>query len=256
MKHSYIDEYSGLDTFIHRLDPRIKLISLAVFILFIISTKAVSGASFVLYALFLSILALAAKIPAVFILKRSLVIIPFVLMATIFIPFFREGRTLYGYSFGILRVKITYEGLMILWNCLIKAYLSVVCVIIFMASTKFSDLLKALEALKCPALLLMIISFMYRYIFVIEDVFMKMEQAKEARSVARRWWLNNKVLASILGVLFICTYEQAEYVYLAMCARGFSGKIKTLSDFRIKKTDLMFLGLTAAILAAIRLTIK
>lgn len=239
MKHAYLDEYSGLNSFIHRLDARIKAVTLAVFILFIISTSAALGLSFALYAALLFALSLISKVPITFILKRSLVVLPFILMAVIFMPFFKKG-----------------EGLMILWNCLIKAYLSVICMIILTATTKFADLLKALELLKFPALLLMIVSFMYRYIFVIEDTLMRMNQARLARSVVTRRRMNNKVLANIAGVLFIRTYERAESVYLAMCSRGFSGKIVTLSAFRIKNTDIMFIGAMILILTAIRLAVR
>lgn len=239
MKHAYLDEYSGRNSFIHRLEPRIKLISFTACILFIISTKASSGLSFALYAAILLALNLTAKLPLTAVIKRSLTILPFVVLATIFIPLFKPG-----------------DGLMILWNCLIKAYLSVICMIILTATTKFSDLLKALELLRFPVLFLMIVSFMYRYIFVIEDALMKMNQAREARSPAGRRWLGNKVLANILGVLFIRTYEQAERVYLAMCARGFSGRIKTLSDFRMREIDFAFLGLITAVLSIIRWAVK
>ncbi len=236
MKHAFLDEYSQTDSFIHKLDPRIKLITFITFILFVIFTGPTSFMAFALYALLIMALTLFSKIPVKFILARSFNIIPFVLMIAAF--------------------NITYSGLIIFWNILIKAFLSVSCMTLLMATTRFTDLLKALERLRFPGLITMILSFMYRYIFVVQDELMKMIQAKESRSVGGSAWFHVKTHANMLGVLFIRAYERAESVYLAMCSRGFNGKIKTADDFDINRKDLSFLALITLLLAAIRLTAR
>ncbi|MBL7091928.1 MAG: cobalt ECF transporter T component CbiQ [Candidatus Omnitrophica bacterium] len=228
MKHSYIDRYSGIDSFIHRIDPRVKIAGVFSLIFSIILARADSFVSFALYALFIAILIFISKIPLIFILKRSLVVIPFVLMVAIF------------------------SGPAIFRNVLVKSYLSVLSMILLVSSTPFCDFLKALEKLKLPRIFTMIISFMYRYIFVIEDELMKMRQAKEARSVGGSKWSHTKALANMLGVLFIRAYERGEKVYLAMCSRGFNGDIRTMHSFRVKRSDLCFLALIVGVLAAIK----
>ena len=253
MKHSYIDKYSEIDSYVHNLDPRVKCISGVFFILAAIFTKPASFLSFALYALLIAILIYLSKIPINFILKKSLAIIPFVLMIAIFIPFFKEGKVAGAYSFGTFKLTVTYSGLSIFWNVLIKAYLSILCVITLMASTKFTDLLKALEKLKVPNIFIMIISFMYRYIFVIIDELMKMNQAREARSINTSKWFHVKTLANMLGVLFIRSYERAEVIYIAMCSRGFTGTINTLDTFQIKKRDFFFISALVGILILIKI---
>ena len=249
MKHSFIDKYSQIDSFLNKIDPRIKVASFLIFILSINFTKPTSLLSFILYGLILAVLILLSKVPAVFIFKRSLIIIPFVLTIAIFIPFFKKGEIAGAYSFGTLRLTITYDGLIIFWNVLIKAYLSILCMILLTATTKFSNLLKALQNLRCPQLIIMIISFMYRYIFLITDELMKMQQAKDSRSIANSNWLRTKTNASMLGTLFIRSYERAESVYLAMQARGFSGDIRILNNFCLKNKDLAFLLVIIILLA-------
>jgi len=253
MKHFYIDKYSNIDSIIHRLDPRIKIIAFVSFIISVIFTPPDSFATFTLYGLLIAILILLSKVPLWFIFKRSLSIIPFVAMIAIFIPFFKKGEIAGGYSFGALKLTVTYDGLMILWNILIKSYLSILCLILLTVSTKFSHILKALEGLHCPQLIIMVLSFMYRYIFVVQDELMKLRQAKEARSVGGSRWLQVKALASILGVLFIRTYERAESVYLAMCSRGFVGEIRTIDKFQIRFSDFCFLLTVAGALIGIRI---
>ena len=104
MEHSYIDQYGHLDSYIHKIDPRIKIISTVIMILSIILTPPVSFYSFLLYALLIACLVFLSKIPFGFVLKRSLVVFPFVVLAACFIPFFKEGEIAGGYSFGALRV--------------------------------------------------------------------------------------------------------------------------------------------------------
>ena len=253
MRHVYIDEHSSIDSYIHRLDPRIKIIALFAFILFVIFTRPTSLIAFALYGALIAVLILLSKIPVGFILKRSLVIIPFVLMAAIFIPFFKKGEVAGGYSFGTLKLTVTYDGLMIFWNILVKAYLCILSMILLVTSTKLSDFLKALEKLRFPSVFVIILSFMYRYIFVVQDELMKMRQAKEARSIGGSRWFHVKVLANMIGVLFMRTYERGESVYLAMCSRGFDGKIKTMDGFQLKMKDFCFLSVMIGVLTGIRI---
>jgi cobalt/nickel transport system permease protein len=94
---------------------------------------------------------------------------------------------------------------------------------------------------------------MYRYIFVVEDEWLKMQQAKEARSVGGSRWFHTRALANMIGILFVRAYERGEEVYLAMCSRGFDGKIKTMYDFRLRMKDLCFLVVIVGLLAGISL---
>lgn len=251
MKHFFIDKYSGLDSCIHRLDPRVKIIAMFALILSVIFTPPDAFVSLALFFILIGALVVLSRIPVGFVLQRSLVIVPFVLMVAVFIPFFKKGEIAGGYSLGSLELTVSYSGLMVLWNVLIKSYLSVLSMILLVASTAFSDLLKAMEKLRVPRLFLLIISFMYRYIFLFEDELMKMRQAKESRSVGGSKPFHAKTLANLLGVLFIRAYERGEQVYLAMCSRGFSGEIRTLDDFRLRKSDLYFLLIIIAALTGI-----
>ena len=252
MQHSFIDKYSHLHSPIHRVDPRIKSISLALFILFIIFTPPIHFISFGFYALLIFILILFSRVPPGYIFKRSLVVIPFVFMIAIFIPFLREGEIAGGYSFGSVKLTVTYDGLTVLWNVLIKSYLSILCLILLSATTKFSHLIKALESLKFPHIVTMIISFMYRYIFVLTDELMRMKRAKDSRTVGGGKFLQIKTLANMVGMFFLRSYERGERVYTAMVSRGFDGRAKTLRQFRLRKGDIGYSVLLTTLLYLIR----
>jgi cobalt/nickel transport system permease protein len=252
VKHAFIDEYSRINSILHRRDPRVKIGMFFTFILFIVLTPAVQIRSFFLYFLLLAGLVLVSGIPARFILKKSFEMMPIVMCIAAFVPFAKPGVALFTINLGSICLPVTHTGLLLMWNVLIKAYLSIVCSILLINTTDFADLLKAFERLRVPGLLVMIVSFMYRYLFVIEDELERIQTARRSRSFRQHGWLQIKTLANIVGVLFIRSYEKAEVVYTAMCCRGYTGTNRTLHTWSLTKADLYFLALVIIMLVTIR----
>ncbi len=240
MKHSHIDEYSYRDSFIHRLDPRTKLIATLLFILVVISTPVVQWQTFTLYVLLIALLIFLAKLPFPYVFKRSLVIIPFVLLIAVSIPFLKPGEVVGSYNLWRWQVSVTYDGLYVFLNVLVKAWLSILSLIVLTSTTKLADLLKGLEHLRVPRVMIMILSFMYRYIFVLEDEVMRMRQARDARNFggSRLWHI--RTLGNMIGTLFIRSYERGERIYAAMLSRGYNGQSETLHRLSFKPADAYF----------------
>ncbi|ODS36772.1 MAG: cobalt ECF transporter T component CbiQ [Candidatus Altiarchaeales archaeon WOR_SM1_86-2] len=252
MHHDFLDKYSHLNSRVHSIDPRVKIIGFFSFIFFVIFTSPTEFQKFYFYFLLMFSIIVISKVPLAFIFKRSLVVIPFVLLVAIFIPFLKEGEVMGSYSFGSLEFAITYQGILIFFNVLIKSWLSVLSMITLVSTTPFPQLLKGFERLKIPKVMVMIISFMYRYLFILADEIMGLKTARDARAAGnhgRLWHI--KTIGDIIGTLFIRSYERGERVYAAMLSRGFDGRIKTLDDFNIKRFDVFFLVLTFLILILI-----
>ena len=240
MKHSFIDQYSDLDSFIHRLDPRTKLITTLLFILVVISTPPTRWQVFALYFVLVATLILLSKVPVWYVLKRSLVIIPFVLLIAIFIPFFKEGEVAGSYNIWIWEVSVTYSGLWVLANIIIKAWLSIISLILLTSTTKMTSLLKGLEQLRMPRVMVMILSFMYRYLFILVDEVMHMKQARDSRNFGGKRLWQIRTIGNMIGTLFIRSYERSERVYAAMLARGFDGQSRTLDCLSFRQADAYF----------------
>lgn len=253
MKHSFLDRYSDIDSFIHRLDPRTKVITTFAFILVVVLTPPTGWQAFALYFAIIAGLVLISKIPPFYVLKRSLVIVPFVLFITIFIPFLKSGEPSGSYNIWIWQVS--NSGLLILWNVLIKAWLSMLSLILLSSTTKFSELLNGLEQLRLPKVMVMILSFMYRYIFVLVDEVIRMKQARDSRNFGgkRTWQL--KTIGNMVGTLFLRSYERGERVYGAMVARGFDGETRTLSTPHFRTADLYFTAVFLICLALVGLSL-
>jgi len=206
MKHAFIDTYADLNTPLHKFSAEIKLIFFILFLLIIIFTPIRYAMLFLVYGLIALILIYLSKIPVNFIFKRIIEILPFIIIVSI----------------SAISKK---QGLGLFFNCLIKAILAVLLVLVVSCTTRFSKLLAALYVLKVPRLFVHLLSFMYRYSFLLEDQLLKIKRAYEARNINDKYGFNKvKILSNILGTLFIRTYERAERIYLAMCARGYNGE--------------------------------
>ena len=244
MKHSFLDQYSDRDSFIHRLDPRAKLITTLVFILAVVLTPLGSWWAFILYFVLITVWLLLSRVPVFYVLKRSLVIMPFVLLIAIFIPFFKEGEVAGSYNVWLWEVTVTYSGLQVLLNIVIKAWLSIISLILLTSTTRMVHLLGGLEQLRLPRVMVMLLSFMYRYLFVLVDEVMRMKQARDSRSVGGSRWRQIRTVGSMVGTLFIRSYERGERVYAAMTARGFDGQPRMLENLKFRPADAGFsLGL-------------
>ncbi|MCJ7515557.1 MAG: cobalt ECF transporter T component CbiQ [Dehalococcoidia bacterium] len=240
MKHSFIDEYSYLNSVIHRLDPRTKLIASLAFILAVVLTPASDWRNFAIYFCMIAVMLVLSQVPPLYVLKRSLVIFPFVLLIAIFIPFFKEGQVAGSYNVWHWQISITYDGLLILANVVVKSWLSILALILLSSTTKLDDLLKGLKQLGMPQVMILILSFMYRYIFVLVDEVMRIQQARDSRNFGGSWLHHVKTIGHMLGTLFIRSYERGERIYAAMLARGFDGQIRTSHKLRFKHADAYF----------------
>ncbi len=240
MHHDFLDQYSDRDSFIHRLDPRTKLVTVFLFILAVALTTTSLWLVYAVYFVIVAALIGVSRVPVFYILKRSLVILPFVLLVAIFVPFFRDGEPAASFHVWAWQISMTYNGLEVLGNILAKAWLSILSLIMLTATTKMTDLLRGLEQLRMPRIMVMILSFMYRYIFVLVDEVMRMKQARDSRNFGGRWMWQIKTIGNMTGTLFIRSYERGERVYAAMLSRGFDGQARTLHHLQLGTSDIAF----------------
>jgi len=249
MKHSFLDQYSDRDSSIHRLDPRAKLVTAMLFILAVALTSPAMWPTFAVYFILMAALILLSRVPVLYVLKRSLVIMPFVLLIAVFIPFFKEGEVAGSYNIWLWEVAVTHDGLQVLWNILAKAWLSILSLILLTSTTRIAELLKGLEQLHLPRVMVMILSFMYRYIFVLTDEVMRMKQARDSRNFGGRRLWQLRTIGHMAGTLFIRSYERGERVYAAMLSRGFDGQSRTLNQLAFRVADTYFiLGFSAVVI--------
>jgi cobalt/nickel transport system permease protein len=176
-------------------------------------------AAFGVYALVLAGAIALSRVPPTYLLKRSVVEVPFVLFAVL-LPFVASGaRT------DVLGVSVSEHGLEAGIALLVKGTLGVLASLTLAATTEPQDLLAGLERLRLPQQLVQIMSFMVRYLDVVTDELHRMRIARESRGFSARTPKHWPVLARSAGALFIRSYERGERVHLAMLSRGYAGRM-------------------------------
>jgi len=241
------DQYLHGHSLIHRLDPRTKA-TIAVF--FILTTSLAPMGAFWVYGLLLFFVlgnALLARVGLGYVIKRSFITIPFA-MAALTLPFTMPGETLLTIPvFG--GISLSLEGTVRFASILVKSWISVQMAILLVAVTAFPDLLWGLRALRIPGPLIGIVTFMYRYLFVLSDEVLRMTRARAARSASvsgRRGggsllW-RGKVAGQMAGSLMLRSFERSERIYSAMIARGYRGEMRTLTRFQLNRADIVSLA--------------
>lgn len=226
MEHGFLDAYARLDTPVHRLDARVKLVAALAFVLAAVSTPATAYPAFASYALFLAAVLLLSRLPLRHVLSRLAVVLPFVGAVAAFIPFLPPDSVSGGYSLGAYSLETQRSAWLIFWNVLVKSLLGAAAVILLTSTTPFPRLLEGLARLRVPRLLTMMLSFAYRYLFVLVEEAQRMKRARDARCYSGRWLWQARVIGQLIGTLFLRSYERGERVYLAMAARGYNAEFK------------------------------
>jgi len=247
MHHEYIDKFSQLDSPVHRLDPRSKIIGTLFFIGTAISIPRYEVLTLVPFLLYPAFLIVFSGIPVKYLIKHVLIVSPFILFLVIFTPFF--DQTPVGEWYGIL---IT-SGMLTMLNILLKFIATVSITMILVSTTRFDLLLKGLRRLYVPRIIIIQLSFLYRYLFLLIDEAHRMKMARAARSYGRASIrLRLTSVGNIIGVLFLKTLDRAERVYAAMISRGFDGRIPTLSPLRFRTVDTGFVAGSIVLILVIR----
>ena len=262
-----LDAYRSKVSFVHRLDARVKLVLTAGFI---ISAALTPDGAWLAYALLaglvLGVIA-ASRLGVRFVLQRSLVALPFALAAVTAI-FSTSGQALLTVHVFGGELPITDAGLARFVSILLKSWLSVQIAVVLTASTPFPDLLRAMRSLRLPKVLVAVIGFAYRYIFVIADEVARMMRARAARSGvlslskggARSvnkpggsvFW-RARVTGGMAGSLFLRSIERSERIYDAMVARGYDGEVRVLRHPTLQLGDVLVALIFALVLALIQL---
>jgi cobalt/nickel transport system permease protein len=211
---------------VHRLPPQCKLVAVLTFVLIVVATPRDQFWAFGLYAVVLASVAAVARVPAPVILRRMVVELPFLVFALL-LPFVSHGERVQ--FFGL---TVSEAGLLGAWNVLAKGTLGVVASILLAATTEPRTLLLGLERLHLPALMVQIMSFMFRYADVIGGEMHRMRIARESRGFQARDVRQLRVVAQSAGALFIRSYERGERVHLAMLSRGYAGSMPVIVDVR------------------------
>jgi len=255
LKDITIGQYFPMDSAVHRLDARFKIVITAIFIVMIFTAD--SFAALCLPIVFFFIAFGASKLSFKLILKSMKSIIPVIILTSLLNIFFIEGVTV----FEIFGISISDNGL-ITSGFMVIRLVALICGSSLLTYTTspivltdaIEQMLKPLGKLHFPVHeLAMMMTIALRFIpTLIEetDKIMSAQKARGADMDSGTIIERAKALGPVIIPLFVSSFRRAEELALAMECRCYNGgegrtKLKTLvsggADYAALCLSLLFL---------------
>ena len=235
-----------------------KVIFTLAFILAVGLTPSNAWPAYIFFLTLMASLILVSRLGWVFVIKRSVLVLPFILAA--FPLIFWGPSPLFHYTLlPGLQISISPAGIERFAGITFKSWLSVQAAILLASTTRFPDLLTAFAHLRVPDLFIAIIGLMWRYLFVISDEMFRMMHARACRSAGipgngkaggSVFW-RATVTGGMAGSLFLRSLDRSERVYAAMLSRGYNGQQPEKESLPLTWNERRILVLGITILAFI-----
>lgn len=228
LKDITLGQYYPGDSLIHKLDPRVKLVSTIIYIVSLFVLRNLAG--FLLATVFLIAVTAAAKIPGKLMLKGLKLIWILVGITAFFNLFFTPGDILFRWHF----IKIADQGI---YNAvffsirLIYLVLGTSVMTLTTTPNKLTDGmetgLRPLQKISVPVHeIAMMMSIALRFIPLLGDEADRIKKAQTARGAdfdTGGLLKKAKALVPLLVPLFVSSFRRAEDLALAMEARCYHG---------------------------------
>lgn len=223
-----LGKYLPLNSTIHKLDPRLKIISLLILLITIFIDSGCLG--YLIISFFVIILLRLSKLKFSYIiksLKPMVLMMSFLMIINIFM--IRQGDIIFSYGF----LNIYSGGIVQTLYILVRLILIVTLTTILTATTKPLDLTLGLEYLFKPLKrfgfpaheVSMMISISLRFIPTLLEETQRIMKAQESRGVdfkEGKLMEKIKAIVSLIVPLFISAFQRAEDLANAMESRGYN----------------------------------
>jgi cobalt/nickel transport system permease protein len=187
------------------------------------------------------IAALVARVDPWLVVKRSFIALPFA-AAAITLVFTAPGPTLI--TLPLINVPISTPGVVRFVSIMFKSTISVQVSVILILATHLTDMLWALGALRVPRVLVGIVNFMVRYMFLLAEESVRLTRARDSRSavlgVGPGIFFRARTTGRMIGNLFLRSFERSERIYQAMISRGYQGQMRQFDPPHIRPQDMTF----------------
>jgi cobalt/nickel transport system permease protein len=223
------------------------------FVIAVVSTPPPHLLAFVVYGGLISWACALARVPLHSVLLRAMAVLPFSVLAALWVPLFKEGETVALFD-G--RVHLSVAGLWIFAGVVMKSFLGASALIWLISTTPFNRLLLGFRKMGAPVIVVDLLALMYRYLFVLLEEASRLRRAAASRGYRPRWLGQALLIGRLIGCLFVHSYERAERVYAAMVLRGFTGRLPVSEPLRFRVADAAILLVLVPAFAAIRMFLR
>jgi cobalt/nickel transport system permease protein len=141
----------------------------------------------------------------------------------------------------VLAAQITLKS-----NAILLAFMALI------ATMSFATLGHALYRMRVPEKIVHLLLMTYRYVFVIEQEYLRLLRAAKIRGFRPGTNTNTyRTYSYVIGMLFVRAAARAERVHQAMLCRGFKGKFYSLQEFQITTASWVFAIMMTAIIVGL-----
>lgn len=240
-----MDHLSLMNTPIHKIDPRAKVLTTMIFILTVVSFNKYDISALIPFFIYPIALTSSGNIPYNYILRSTIIAAPFAIMTGLFNPLIDRQVIM-----TLANINIT-GGWISFFSIIIRFILTVSSVMIMIACTGINNICLALEKFHAPAIFISQIQFLYRYLFVLAHETMRISIARKLRSFNTRYF-TIKEYSNLLGHLLLRTIDRSKRIYMAMKARGFNGHFASTRPLEWAGRDIAFITFWACLFIVFR----
>ena len=240
-----LDRLAAMESPVHRLDPRAKIVVTAAFLIAVVSYPKYEVAELMPLCLYPAVLLAVGRVPLRVLGRYLLLASPFAVLVGMFNPILdREIAGRIG-SLGISGGWLSFSSI------LARFTLTVSAVLLLLACTGYVSVCIALGRLGAPRLLVTQFLLLYRFIFVLSEEALRMARAHRLRSRPKRA-AAIRVWASLAGHLLLRAYDRGRRLHTAMLCRGFDGTLRPRRSFRWSWADSCYLAGWSGFFALVR----
>lgn len=246
LKDITLGQYFPGNTFIHRLDPRTKILIIIAYVVVVFLVQNFAG--YVALALFLAICTAVSKIPPKYLIRGLKSILVFIILTGLFNLFLTDGEVIWSLGF----LKITREGVRFAAFMVLRLVFLILGTSLLTLTTSPIALTDGLERLLSPFAkihlpaheIAMMMTIALRFIPTLLDETDKIMKAQSARGASidnGNIFARAKAMVPILIPLFVSAFRRADELATAMecrCYKGGTGRTR-LRELKYSGTDVL-----------------
>jgi cobalt/nickel transport system permease protein len=212
-----LDDLARLDSPVHRLDSRVKVLVTLAFVATAVSYPKYALSAMTPLALYPAVVIGLARLPVDKLARWLLPALPLVLLIGAANPFLDRRPV------GEIAGLVVTGGWLSYASIAFRLLLTVLAGLLLIATTGINDICCALGRLGVPRVVTTQMLLMYRYLFVLIDEAGRVVRAHALRAAGHAPSL--RLAGPLGGRLLLRALDRAQRIHLAMLCRGFDGRM-------------------------------
>lgn len=221
LKHVVMDHFAYRNNWLTRIDVRVKLFYIGVGLILNILSHGIT----VPLAFFVTsfILLMTIKVSLFSLVVRMMMPLLFGIFIMVIMGLHTGETVVFSTKLFSYEFVIKKEGLLAGFVLFTKVAGGVMLLLLLSFTTTISKICTATRWMKVPETLIEVLSFVYRYLFLLFEEVETMMSSQRSRLGYVTWFKTIKSFGSLSGALFIRSISRAENAHLAMISRGYDG---------------------------------